>query len=279
MSREQPLREGWLSKQSGGAIQKGRRRRASVGELVKKWDERYAVLTTMRLYYFKSDSDFKSGQEPKGVVELHDSVIEYDAEIDSLQFRLRESRRIYNFKADDSGVATRWVTALRTVQLAGMASNWDTEQLLGYLELATFPESIQGWVRTKEMKGFDFAMLRDNEHLTSLGYPDAAPRDQVWELLTDVRRPEVHDWLTRYSAFVAKNKQVRALEEAELKCFARMEKAMQVTTMVFADKADTDADAAAAPGTADADAEDQMQQLAAGFESALGGVAVCEDDV
>ena len=49
---EQPLREGWLVKQSGGAS--GRTRRRSVGEIMKKWDERYFVLTTQRLYYFKT---------------------------------------------------------------------------------------------------------------------------------------------------------------------------------------------------------------------------------
>ena len=49
---EQPLREGWLVKQSGGSGGRGRRR--SVGEIMKKWDERYFVLTTMRLYYFKT---------------------------------------------------------------------------------------------------------------------------------------------------------------------------------------------------------------------------------
>ena len=49
---EQPLREGWLVKQSGGASQRARRR--SVGEIMKKWDERYFVLTTQRLYYFKT---------------------------------------------------------------------------------------------------------------------------------------------------------------------------------------------------------------------------------
>jgi hypothetical protein len=49
---EQPLREGWLVKQSGGAATRVRRR--SVGEIMKKWDERYFVLTTQRLYYFKT---------------------------------------------------------------------------------------------------------------------------------------------------------------------------------------------------------------------------------
>ena len=49
---EQPLREGWLVKQSGGASNRARRR--SVGEIMKKWDERYFVLTTQRLYYFKT---------------------------------------------------------------------------------------------------------------------------------------------------------------------------------------------------------------------------------
>jgi hypothetical protein len=49
---EQPLREGWLVKQSGGASTRARRR--SVGEIMKKWDERYFVLTTQRLYYFKT---------------------------------------------------------------------------------------------------------------------------------------------------------------------------------------------------------------------------------
>ena len=49
---EQPLREGWLVKQSGGSAGRGRRR--SVGEIMKKWDERYFVATTARLLYFKT---------------------------------------------------------------------------------------------------------------------------------------------------------------------------------------------------------------------------------
>jgi hypothetical protein len=51
---EQPLREGWMVKQSGGAQSATRGRRRSVGEIMKKWDERYFVLTTQRLYYFKT---------------------------------------------------------------------------------------------------------------------------------------------------------------------------------------------------------------------------------
>jgi hypothetical protein len=51
---EQPLREGWLLKQSGGAQRQASGRRRSVGEIMKKWDERYFVLTMQRVYYFKT---------------------------------------------------------------------------------------------------------------------------------------------------------------------------------------------------------------------------------
>ena len=73
---EQPLREGWLVKQSGGSAGIGRRR--SVGELMKKWDERYFVLTIARLYYFKTMDDFKRGNAsaPSGIILIKDHVIE-----------------------------------------------------------------------------------------------------------------------------------------------------------------------------------------------------------
>jgi hypothetical protein len=52
---EYSVREGILKKQSGGTNQAaGRTRRRSVGEFVKKWDERYFVLTMNRLCYFKT---------------------------------------------------------------------------------------------------------------------------------------------------------------------------------------------------------------------------------
>ena len=51
---EQPLREGWLVKQSGGAS--GRTRRRSVGEIMKKWDERYFVLTRKGLHFYVRQS-------------------------------------------------------------------------------------------------------------------------------------------------------------------------------------------------------------------------------
>lgn len=97
---EQPLREGWLVKQSGGAAARTRRR--SVGEIMKKWDERYFVLTTQRLYYFKTMEvhfhfripvphltvatplhanslhwqDFKRGSDPSGIISIKDHVVE-----------------------------------------------------------------------------------------------------------------------------------------------------------------------------------------------------------
>ena len=53
--KEYPVREGWLKKQSGGQnAAGGRSRRRSIGEFVKKWDERYFVLTMNRLCYFKT---------------------------------------------------------------------------------------------------------------------------------------------------------------------------------------------------------------------------------
>ena len=52
--KEYPVREGWLKKQSGGQNAAGRSRRRSIGEFVKKWDERYFVLTMNRLCYYKT---------------------------------------------------------------------------------------------------------------------------------------------------------------------------------------------------------------------------------
>jgi len=118
---EQPLREGWLVKQSGGATGgKGQRvRRRSVGELMKKWDERYFVLTCQRLYYFKTMEDFKRGSDPSGIISIKDHVVEGSPS--PLEFGLRGEERTYKFKADDEGMAGRWVTALRAVQISCMS--------------------------------------------------------------------------------------------------------------------------------------------------------------
>ena len=117
---EQPLREGWLVKQSGGSASGGRRR--SVGELMKKWDERYFVATTARLYYFKTMDDFKRGDvKPSGVIVMKDHVVEPTSS--NREFVLRGADRTYRFKADDEGMAHRWITALRAVQVSCKLGN------------------------------------------------------------------------------------------------------------------------------------------------------------
>ena len=116
---EQPVREGWLVKQSGGSAGTGRRR--SVGELMKKWDERYFVLTTARLYYFKTMEDFKRGNDPSGIIPIKDHVVEPTPS--NCEFILRGIDRTYRFKADDEGMAHRWITALRAVQVSCKLGN------------------------------------------------------------------------------------------------------------------------------------------------------------
>ena len=145
---EQPLREGWLVKQSGGSAGTGRRR--SVGELMKKWDERYFVLTTARLYYFKTMEDFKRGNDPSGIIPIKDHVVEPTPSNCEFMYvpafapqlpnsnsaecathtlslagapSLRGIDRTYRFKADDEGMAHRWITALRAVQVSCKLGN------------------------------------------------------------------------------------------------------------------------------------------------------------
>jgi len=223
---EQPLREGWLVKQSGGATGgKGQRvRRRSVGELMKKWDERYFVLTCQRLYYFKTMEDFKAGKEPAGVVSINDHAVEPVPD-ENAQFRLRGWDRMYKFKADDEGMCGRWITALRAVQISAMAE-WTVTGMAQYGRLMNFPDEANEWMAKNSIDGNKFGRLKDVPDLATKGYTGRS--DQIWSALNNLRQPSVHDWLTRFSAFCQRNATERQLENAEMLCLIRLGKGLEI---------------------------------------------------
>lgn len=239
---EQPLREGWLVKQSGGASTRARRR--SVGEIMKKWDERYFVLTTQRLYYFKTMEDFKRGSDPSGIISIKDHVVEGAAS--PLEFGLRGDERTYKFKADDEGMAGRWITALRAVQISSIAE-WTNRELITFGRICGFPEECLSWLQAQNYDGQMFGRLKSPSHLASKGYSGRS--DTVWTLLNGLRTPAVHDWLNRFSAFCQKNAAERQLENAEMLCLIRLGKGLELMNLL--DKPD-DADTAPAPAPAPA---------------------------
>ena len=218
---EQPLREGWMVKQSGGSAGTGRRR--SVGELMKKWDERYFVLTTARLYYFKTMEDFKRGNDPSGIIPIKDHVVEPTPS--NCEFILRGIDRTYRFKADDEGMADRWITALRAVQVSSMAE-WSTRELISFGRMVGFPEEALSFLTRNSMDGNLFARLKTTQQLTAKGYTGRS--DVIWTLLNNLRTPAAHDWLTRFSAFCQKNASERQLENAEMLCLIRLGKGLEV---------------------------------------------------
>lgn len=219
---EQPLREGWLVKQSGGAAAtRGRRR--SVGEIMKKWDERYFVLTTQRLYYFKTMEDFKRGGDPSGIISVKDHVVEGAAS--PLEFGLRGEDRTFKFKADDEGMAGRWVTALRAVQISSIAE-WSCRELISFGRICQFPEEALSWLQANNYDGQKFGRLKNPAHLATKGYSGRS--DTVWVLLNGLRTPAVHDWLNRFSAFCQKNAAERQLENAEMLCLIRLGKGLEL---------------------------------------------------
>jgi hypothetical protein len=191
---------------------------------MKKWDARYFVLTTARLYYFKTMEDFKEGNgQPSGIIQIKDHVIE--ATPSNCEFVLRGADRTYRFKADDEGMAHRWITALRAVQVSSMAE-WSARELIAFGRMVGFPGEALLFFHEKNIDGNLFARLKSPSHLTAKGYTGRS--DTIWMMLNNLMTPAVHDWLARFSAFCKNNASERQLENAEMLCLIRLGKGLEV---------------------------------------------------
>ena len=132
---------------------------------MKKWDQRYFVATTGRLYYFKTQEDFKRGNvHPSGIIVLKDHVVEAAPSNCEFDFVLRGADRTYKFKADDEGMAHRWITALRAVQISSMAE-WSTRELISFGRMVGFPEEALTFLLKNNMDGNLFARLKTPSQL------------------------------------------------------------------------------------------------------------------
>jgi hypothetical protein len=191
---------------------------------MKKWDQRYFVATTARLYYFKTMDDFKRGNvHPSGVIVMKDHVVEPTPS--NCEFVLRGADRTYRFKADDEGMAHRWITALRAVQISSMAE-WSTREMVSFGRMVGFPEEFLKFLMANNMDGNGFARLKTSAQLAEKRY--LGRTDTIWTLLNNLRTPDVHDWLARFSAFCQKNASERPLENAEMLCLIRLGKGLEV---------------------------------------------------
>ena len=170
---------------------------------MKKWDQRYFVATTGRLYYFKTQEDFKRGNvHPSGIIVLKDHVVEAAPSNCEFDFVLRGADRTYKFKADDEGMAHRWITALRAVQISSMAE-WSTREMASFGQMVGFPKEFLNFLMANNMDGNGFARLKTSAQLAEKRY--FGRTDTIWSLLNNLRTPDVHDWLTRFSAFCQKS--------------------------------------------------------------------------
>jgi len=222
--KEYPVREGWLKKQSGGQNAAGRSRRRSIGEFVKKWDERYFVLTMNRLCYYKTQQGFKNGEPPSGVILVSDHVSEAAPGVPN-EFALRSGDRTFKLSADDEGIANRWLTAWKAMQVSSLAE-WTCADLCNFGNMCGFPEAFVAWLRTKQMTGEQLSHVRDAASMMALGYTGRA--DTIWSFLNNLKMPEVHDWLRRFSDFCQKNAAKRQLANHEMNCLIRLGKGLAI---------------------------------------------------
>jgi hypothetical protein len=189
---------------------------------MQKWDVRYVVATIGRLYYFKTPEDFKSGNvHPSGIIVLKDHVVEPTPS--NCEFVLRGADRTYRFKADDEGILHRWITALRAVQISSMAE-WSTREMVSFGRMVGFSEEFLKFLMASNMDGNKFARLKTSAQLVEKRY--LGRTDTIWTLLNNLRTPDVHDWLTRFSAFCQQNASERPLENAEMRCLIRLGKGL-----------------------------------------------------
>lgn len=113
---------------------------------------------------------------------------------------LRGEERTYKFKADDEGMAGRWVTALRAVQISctiayvaarlvvlcclvqcycariralvvspsakcAAIAEWSTRELVTFGRICKFPEEALSWLQANQFDGQKFGRLKDPAHL------------------------------------------------------------------------------------------------------------------
>ena len=106
---------------------------------------------------------------------------------------LRGEERTYKFKADDEGMAGRWITALRAVQISckphhsqlslsaptcsppasGMSTaiaEWTNRELIGFGRICGFPEEFLSWLQAQNYDGQQFGRLKSPSHLAVRHY-------------------------------------------------------------------------------------------------------------
>lgn len=226
---EHPIREGWLWKQSGGAVSGGGKKRRSMGELLSKWDDRYFVMSCNKLYYFKSKADFKGGAAAKGVIVIQDHVAMINkADPTTPQFRLRGKDRIYNFKAENKPIAERWLVAVRATQLAAMAE-YNSKQLATFLSLLGLNKAVGKTLEDKGIAGSVLGKCKSIEDVKNL-IPNITEEDadKIWDYVSNLKNPTVRSWLERFSAFCQRNAAIRSLTPPELQCLVKLTKGLEI---------------------------------------------------
>ena len=253
--------EGWLFKQSGGSKEGSGRRRRSVGELLTKWDERYFVLTINNLYYFKTEQDFKAGEDAKGSLSIKNNAVS-QGEQDEL-FIMAGKERIMSLKAADRAQRDRWVTAIRAVQLSWL-STANTKELRSWAGTAGIPAAATSFFMEESLSGNAFCKVKGASDLEAMGY--SGPADKITAALSGLRGEATVDWLERFVTFMQSQSQTRSLEPEEVASLSRIGKGMEVITAMRGGgepDEEPEAEPAAEAPAADDGAADALAQMAA----------------
>jgi hypothetical protein len=112
-----PLKEGWLSKQSGNAdVSVKATDKLSFGNVHHKWDRRWFVMQHHFLYYFEKEQDFEAYVPPKGAIPVAAAKVNRSASGDTQErstFRVAahygDGNRTFVLRAELEQDAIEWV--------------------------------------------------------------------------------------------------------------------------------------------------------------------------
>ena len=146
------------------------------------------------------------------------------------EFVLRSAERTFRLNADDEGVAFRWMTAFKAMQISAMA-DWTNSTLVEFGNMVGWPaDFLLQFISSKGITGESLIQIKDIQEMVQMGYGGRS--DTVWAFLHSLRTPEVFSWLERFSAFYQKNAQKRQLKNHEMMCLIRLGRGLELMNSI-----------------------------------------------
>ena len=156
--------EGWLIKRAGGRQEvtgeggkRGKRGCGSIGELRRKWEYRFFVVSRGKLNYYRSPEAYQQGVAPAGTIQLRNaSMWEYEREEEKLKERIHKfvivtPDRLYYMCAETRDDLEMWFEGVASVICQSMrgwspaeVATWLAMNRLGHLAEVFQSASVNG---------------------------------------------------------------------------------------------------------------------------------------